>query len=127
MARPFKSRCIEHVPEVTVFKPAGVPARELEQTQVDLDELEAIRLVDGEGLDHEEAGKRMGVSRATVGRILEKVRKKIAEALLNGKALVIEQGKAPVHHRPARMGSRRGRQGARGRGRCGRSGAGAGE
>jgi predicted DNA-binding protein (UPF0251 family) len=79
-----------------VFKPAGVPAKELTQVEIHLDELEAIRLVDGEGLDHADAAERMKVSRSTVGRILERVRKKIAQALVEGQALFIEQGDAPI-------------------------------
>jgi predicted DNA-binding protein (UPF0251 family) len=98
MPRPFKTRCIAHLPGVTVFKPAGVPARELNRVEIHLDELEALRLVDGEGLDHAQAAERMKVSRPTVGRILERVRKKIAQALVEGEALFIEQGDAPVEH-----------------------------
>jgi predicted DNA-binding protein (UPF0251 family) len=106
MPRPFKTRCIARLPGVTVFKPAGVPARELNPVEIHLDELEAIRLVDGEGLDHAEAAERMKVSRPTVGRILERVRKKIAHALVEGEALFIEQGAAPVEHigEPRRQG-----------------------
>jgi predicted DNA-binding protein (UPF0251 family) len=55
-----------------------------------LDELEAIRLADYEGRYHEEAAKNMAVSRATFGRILSKARKKVAEAIVDGKALRIE-------------------------------------
>ncbi len=96
MPRPYKTRCIAHLPGVTVFKPAGVPAKELTQVEIHLDELEAIRLVDGEGLDQAEAAERMKVSRPTVGRILKRVRKKIAQALVGGEALFIEQGDAPI-------------------------------
>jgi predicted DNA-binding protein (UPF0251 family) len=98
MPRPFKTRCIARLPGVTVFKPAGVPARELTPVEVHLDELEAIRLVDGEGLDQAQAAERMNVSRPTVCRILKRVRKKIAHALVEGEALFIEQGAAPVEH-----------------------------
>ena len=98
MPRPFKTRCIAHLPGVTVFKPAGIPARELTKVEIHLDELEAIRLVDLEGLTHAQAAQEMKVSRPTVGRILGQVRKKITMALLEGKALFIEQGPAPVEH-----------------------------
>jgi predicted DNA-binding protein (UPF0251 family) len=70
----------------------------LAAVEVHLDELEAIRLVDGDGLDHEQAAEHMKVSRATVGRILKRVRRKIARALVHGEALLIEQGDAPVEH-----------------------------
>ncbi|MBU0678712.1 MAG: DUF134 domain-containing protein [Verrucomicrobia bacterium] len=96
MSRPFKTRCIGPLPGVTVFKPAGVPATELEKVVIHLDELEAVRLVDGEGLDHAQAAQRMNVSRPTVSRILGRVHGKIAQALTEGQALFIQQGGAPV-------------------------------
>ena len=96
MPRSFKTRCIARLPGVTVFKPAGIPARDLTQVEVHFDELEALRPVDGEALNHAQAALRMKVSRPTVGRILERVRKKIAQALVEGKALFIEQGDAPI-------------------------------
>ncbi len=58
-----------------------------------LDEFEAIRLADGEGLYQEEAAERMGVSRATFGRIVEAARRKVAQVLVEGKALRIEGGR----------------------------------
>lgn len=98
MARPFKLRCIRHVPGVTLFKPAGVPARDMTKVVIHLDELEALRLVNLEGLDQSEAAARMGVSRPTVGRILKEARRKITLALVRGDALLIEHGSAPVEH-----------------------------
>jgi predicted DNA-binding protein (UPF0251 family) len=88
-----------------LFKPAGVPARELEQVVMTLDEFEAVRLAGLEGLYHQQAGERMGVSRATFGRILDGAWHKLAEVLVHGKALRIEGGPVRVV-RP------------RGRGRC---------
>jgi predicted DNA-binding protein (UPF0251 family) len=84
---------------VTLFKPAGVPGRELEQLPLAVDELEAIRLVDLEGLSHEQAAAEMGVSRQTVGRVLERGRAKIAEALVWGKAILIGGGQYRVEPR----------------------------
>ena len=98
MPRPFKTRCIAHIPGVTIFKPARIPMSELAKAEIHFDELEALRLVDGEGLDHAQAAECMKVSRPTVGRILKRVRKKIAQALTRGEALFIEQGTAPVKH-----------------------------
>jgi predicted DNA-binding protein (UPF0251 family) len=66
--------------------------KQLEQVVLGWDELEAVRLADLEGLDHERSGKLMGVSRQTFGRIVARARAKTAEALLAGKALVIEEG-----------------------------------
>jgi predicted DNA-binding protein (UPF0251 family) len=96
MPRPPIERAVAGVPRVTLFKPAGVPARELEHLQLAVDELEAIRLVDLEGLSHEQAAATMGVSRQTVGRVLEHGRAKVAEALVGGKAILIGGGQYRV-------------------------------
>lgn len=100
MARPHKSRCVGHIPGITVFKPAGVPLTELEQVTMHFDELEALRLSNLEDLDQEQTARRMGVSRATVSRILKHARKKITLALVEGHAVFLEEGVAPVTHRP---------------------------
>jgi predicted DNA-binding protein (UPF0251 family) len=102
MARPPIERSVAGVPRVTLFKPAGVPGRELEQLQLAVDELEAIRLVDLEGLSHEQAAEVMGVSRQTVGRVLERGRAKVAEALVAGKAILIGGGQYRVEPRQLR-------------------------
>ncbi|MFA4964843.1 MAG: DUF134 domain-containing protein, partial [Thermoleophilia bacterium] len=99
MARPPIERAVGGVPRVTLFKPAGVPARDLEQLQLTVDELEAIRLVDLEGLSHEQAAEVMGVSRQTVGRVVERGRAKVAEALVGGKAILIGGGQYRVEPR----------------------------
>jgi uncharacterized protein len=96
MPRPPIERSVAGVPRVTLFKPAGVPARELERLQLAVDELEAMRLVDLEGLSHEQAAEVMGVSRQTVGRVLERGRAKVAEALVAGKAILIGGGQYRV-------------------------------
>ncbi len=90
MSRPKKCRCIGCTPNTSYFKPKGIPVFELEEVFLSLDELEAIRLADYEGLYQEDAAVRMKVSRATFGRILNDARKKVAEAIVNGKALRIE-------------------------------------
>jgi predicted DNA-binding protein (UPF0251 family) len=102
MPRPPIERSVGGVPRITLFKPAGVPARELEQLQLAVDELEAIRLVDLEGLSHEQAAEAMGVSRQTVGRVLERGRAKVAEALVEGKAILIGGGQYRVEQRRQR-------------------------
>jgi predicted DNA-binding protein (UPF0251 family) len=96
MPRPPIERAVAGVPRVTLFKPAGVPARELDQLPLAVDELEAIRLVDLEGLSHEQAAAAMGISRQTVGRVLERGRAKVAEALVDGKAILIGGGQYRV-------------------------------
>ena len=99
MARPPIERAVGGVPQVTLFKPAGVPGRDLEQLPLAVDELEAIRLVDLEGLSHEKAASAMGVSRQTVGRVLERGRAQVAEALVAGKAILIGGGQYRVEPR----------------------------
>ncbi len=78
------------------FKPAGVPARELEEVSLGLDGAEAIRLADLEGLYQDAAARRMGVSRQTFGRIIEAARRAVADAVINGKRLRIEGGEIVV-------------------------------
>lgn len=63
---------------------------ELEEVTLTMDEVEALRLADHEKLYHQEAAKRMEISRPTFGRILDGARGKVADALINGKALNIE-------------------------------------
>lgn len=89
MARPPKQRCVCCAPVSDYFKPRGVPLHALEEIALELDELEALRLADLEGLYQADVALQMGVSRQTVGNILERARRKIAEALLGGKALRI--------------------------------------
>ncbi len=92
MGRPYKKRYVAYNPGVSYFKPRGIPMLELEEIHLTIDEREALRLADFEGFSHEEAGRRMDVSRATFGRILERARKTVADALINGKAINIEGG-----------------------------------
>jgi len=97
MPRPCCPRRICSSPGVTYFKPAGVPLRFIEEISLAPDELEALRLADFEGEYHETAARRMGVSRQTFGRIVEAARKKVAAALLQGRALRLEvEFKRPV-------------------------------
>lgn len=96
MARPPCCRRVHGKPVASVFKPAGVPARDLDEVVMTLDEFEAIRLSDVEGMYQEEAASRMKVSRSTFGRILEAARGKTAEALIHGKALKIDGGPVQV-------------------------------
>ena len=92
MVRPQKSRLVTIDPQINYFKPRGVPMVDLDQVQLTLDELEALRLADFLGLSHEVAGQQMGVSRATFGRIVEQGRKTVADALIHGKAINVEGG-----------------------------------
>ena len=80
------------MPGVTYFKPAGIPMRMLDEICLSVEEAEAIRLKDLEDLDQEQCAERMNISRPTFQRVLESARKKIADVLLNGKAMRIEGG-----------------------------------
>ena len=90
MARPKCCRRVAGEPACQIFKPAGMPASALEIVVLSMDEFEAIRLADLDGLYHDEAAERMKVSRPTFGRIIEAARHKVAEVLVKGFALHIE-------------------------------------
>jgi predicted DNA-binding protein (UPF0251 family) len=92
MPRPHKCRRIGWEPPASAFKPAGVPGHALEQVTLSLDELEAARLADLEGLYQEEAARRMEVSRQTFGNIVASARRKLADCVVNGKLLRIQGG-----------------------------------
>jgi len=94
MPRPKICRRVGFLPGVRYFKPQGVPLAGLEVKVLTLDEVEAVRLADLEGLYQEQAAQRMGVSRQTFGNIVEQARRKIADCIVNGKALRIETGAA---------------------------------
>ena len=100
MARPQKNRLVTYSPDVSYFKPRGIPMMDLEEVLLTVDEREAIRLADLEGLSHEDGGNRMGVSRATFGRIVQRARKVVADALINGKAINVSGGKYKYVQRP---------------------------
>ncbi|TWI67802.1 putative DNA-binding protein (UPF0251 family) [Desulfobotulus alkaliphilus] len=92
MVRPKKNRIVSAHPEVSYFKPRGIPLRDLDEVILTVDEREALRLADLEDLNHADAGERMEVSRATFGRILQKARNTVADALIHGKAIRVEGG-----------------------------------
>lgn len=92
MPRPCRCRRIRCNPDSNYFKPRGIPIDMLEEINLTLDELETVRLADLEGLYQEDAAKKMDISRQTFGNIVNSAHKKIADALLNGKALKIEGG-----------------------------------
>jgi len=92
MPRPRIRRRVGWEPEAAYFKPRGIPVSRLEEEVLGIDELESLRLADLLGLYQEDAASRMNVSRQTFGRIVESARRKVADALVNGKALKIEGG-----------------------------------
>ncbi|WP_084667005.1 DUF134 domain-containing protein [Thermanaeromonas toyohensis] len=92
MPRPPKCRRVAFIPGITYFQPAGIPLEQVEEVVLALEELEAIRLKDLEGLEQEDCAARMHVSRPTFARILNAARAKVAEALVSGKAIKVEGG-----------------------------------
>ena len=97
MPRPKCQRNICGIPDKNYFKPRGIPTVDLEEIVLNLDEFEAIRLADYEQLYQEKAAAKMNISRQTFGRIIEAAHKKIADVLLNGKALKIEGGEVNLN------------------------------
>ena len=92
MARPRNCRRVGFMPSSNYFKPRGIPLSMLEEVVLTVDEFEAVRLADLDGLYQEQAAEKMKISRQTFGRIIEAAHKKVAEALVRGKALKIEGG-----------------------------------
>jgi len=92
MPRPFKCRRVCGNPTADYFKPRGIPVSVLKEVNLTIDEFEAIRLADLEGLYQEDAAKKMNISRQTFGNVIESAHKKIADSIVNAKALKIEGG-----------------------------------
>ena len=90
MTRPRKNRRIRFNPDVLYFKPRGIPLQSLEEVILEQDEWEAIRLKYKERLNQTESAKKMHISQSTFQRILSSANQKIAEALVSGKAIRIE-------------------------------------
>ncbi len=91
MVRPIKPRRVIFDPNVTYFKPRAIPLSELEEVDLGRDELEALRFCDFKDLDQVETAKKMKISQSTLQRILSSARKKVAEALVKGKAIKIRK------------------------------------
>ena len=92
MPRPLICRRVAGCPPAEYFKPAGIPLSGLEEVRLTRDELEALRLADLEGLYQADAAEKMGISRQTFGNIVEAARHKVANVLVNGRALRIQGG-----------------------------------
>jgi predicted DNA-binding protein (UPF0251 family) len=84
------------MPRCGLFKPAGVPCSSLEEIVLTVDEMEAMRLADLDGMYQEPAAQQMNISRQTFGRVIESARRKVAQALIQGQALRIEGGTVEV-------------------------------
>lgn len=92
MPRPQKSRKVCNPPKMQGFKPFGIAVCETEHIVMQYDEYEAIKLVNYDNLPQEEAAERMEVSRPTLTRIYNSALKKIAQAFVEGKSIIIEGG-----------------------------------
>ena len=102
MPRPRLCRRIWFKPNITHFKPAGVRLIDLDESVLSMDEFEAVRLKDFEGLDQVEAAKKMKISQPTFHRLIVDARKKLADAIVNGKAIKIGGGNYKYCHRRRR-------------------------
>ena len=91
MVKPRKPRFLQGNPTVSYFKPQGIPLRVLEEIVLNPDEFEAIKLHDIYNLNQTQVAELMHISQPTVARILDRAYKKIAQALVQGKAIRIEK------------------------------------
>ncbi len=91
MPRPRRQRIINFDPAVTYFKPRGVPLRTLEEVGIAPDELQAIKFYDVDQLSQTEAAEKMGISQPTFARTIKRAQRKIAQALIEGKAIRLER------------------------------------
>jgi len=89
MPRPRLKRRICGRISSDYFKPAGIRITELEETILSMEEFEAIRLIDFQEIPQEEAAKKMQISQPTLSRMLKSARKKLSDAIINGKAIKI--------------------------------------
>ena len=92
MTRPFKCRKVTAEPRAYYFKPRAVPLCELKETTLHLDEFQALKYAELDKKDQRAAAAAMKTSRQTFGTILASARRKLADAVVNGKALKIEGG-----------------------------------
>lgn len=92
MSRPYKPRMVSAMPKFTFFKPIGIPVSLLEEINLTVDELEALRLKDLQKLEQNECALRMNIAQSTLQRILVSAHEKVARAIIEGKALRIHGG-----------------------------------
>lgn len=114
MSRPRIRRRVQINPDITYFKPRSVPLSSLEEVNLDLDELEAIRLKDMQSLSQNQSARKMKISVTTFQRIIDSAHKKIADALIRGKAISIRKEVMNMPNKdgtgPTGVGRGRGRQ-----------------
>jgi predicted DNA-binding protein (UPF0251 family) len=120
MPRPRRLRRIKFMPETVHFKPAGAPLANLQEKVLTVEEYEAVRLKDLENLEQTKAAKKMKISQSTFNRVLSSARKKLADAIINGKSIKIQGGNFEmVQPRGRGLGLGRGRGMGQGLGRQG--------
>ena len=90
MPRPRLRRRIRGRPNSSYFKPVGIPLNTLNEVALTMDEFEAMRLIDFQEIEQEQAAAKMQISQPTLSRILKSARKKISDAVINGKAIKID-------------------------------------
>ncbi len=93
--RPKKVRYIQHMPKTVTFSPRGKPGRP-DEIEIALDQLEALKLADFQGFSQDQGAAVMNISRASFGRILREARRRVADALVNGKIMKIRMGDAQI-------------------------------
>ena len=93
MPRPRLCRKIRFNPNITYFKPQGIPMRLLNEVELTAEEVEALRLKDYKNLAQEDCAKKMKTSQSTFQRILTSARKKVSQAIINGQAIRIVKNK----------------------------------
>ena len=116
--RPKKTRWVKCEPEERCFRPKYKPLRKLKGVYLTLDEFEAIRLKDKLGFDQIEAAEKLNISQPTFHRILDSARKKIAEAIVDGKAIKIHGGEYNMPNRDGTGPEGKGPRTGRGMGNC---------
>ena len=102
VGRPHKIRMVRNLPKITKFSPRGKPGRP-EEVELSLDQLEALRLADYEGLEQDAGAKIMRISRPSFGRILRQARHVIADGIVNGKIIRIQGGHVQQSGSPAKV------------------------
>lgn len=96
--RPKKYRIVHHDPKVIQFSPRGKPGRPFE-TYLNVDEFESIHLSDFMGLSQKQGAELMRVSQQTFSRILNKARRLVAEAIVEGRIIKIQGGSYVISHK----------------------------
>ena len=118
MVRPRRWRHVYNKVEFNYFKPQGVPMTHLEEINLDTEELEALRHTEIEEMEQKQAAEKMKVSQPTYHRILKSARKKIAQALIEGKAIKIQGGRYKMPNKDGTGPEGKGPRTGRGQGKC---------